>query len=113
MKKRILILALLACSPSLWAACVASTSGAWTTGGNWTGCAGAGGVPAATDAVTIGNTFSMTCNGACAASTLTTAGTGSLEIQSGGTVTVTTTVTLAGTGTLLIDGSGTDRKSVV
>jgi hypothetical protein len=110
--KRLLFILVFLCSSQLWASCVASTSGAWTTGGNWTGCAGVGGVPASTDAVTVGNTFSMTCNGACVAKTLTTAGTGSVTVQSGGTLTVSNGVTggsvvLAGTGKIEIQSGAT------
>ena len=39
---------------------IGGATGAWTTGTNWSGCAGTGGVPANTDSVSLGNGSAIT-----------------------------------------------------
>src|ERR1039458_9679592 len=120
--KRLILILMLHCSPQLWAvaynSCANISSGNWNVPASWalsatpTVC-NLVVVPGASDTATITTGFSMTVSDAEAASTLATSGSGSLEIQAGGTLTVTTTVTLAGTGTLLIDGGGTGNVGTI
>src|ERR1039458_3151421 len=120
--KRLILILMLLCSPQLWAvaynSCANISSGNWNVPASWalsatpTVC-NLVVVPGASDTATITTGFSMTVSDAEAASTLATSGSGSLEIQAGGTLTVTTTVTLAGTGTLLIDGGGTGNVGTI
>ena len=115
---------LLLSSPYSWGACVASTTGQWLTGANWTGCTGTGGIPASTDAITVGNNFTMTCSGnGCVGLTLTTAGVGNsgtncnghhcnVEVANGGSLaindtTVASAINLVGTGGLHVASGGT------
>jgi MSHA biogenesis protein MshQ len=63
----ILLLAALAggvYAPQALAVCQSAASGSWTSGSTWAGCAGPGGIPAATDAVTINATHTITVNAA-------------------------------------------------
>ena len=84
--KKLILIALLLCAPAMWGACAAVASGNWSNNATWSGCVGS--IPAATDATTIGNTFSVTCDqAACDVLKLTTAGTGSLTIATGNTFT--------------------------
>ncbi len=104
------------------AACNASTTGNWSVGGNWTGCTGAGGVPATGDTITINQGVTITVdsgNPSVAGVTIATgAGANGISISTGQTLTVNgnfaysantntvnQTVTLNGTGNLTVTGT--------
>ena len=106
------------------AACNATTTGNWSVGGNWTGCTGAGGVPAATDTITINQGVTITADSGTmtvAGLTIATgAGANGLSISTGqlvtvngnlaytaNTNTVNQTITLNGTGNLTVTGTFT------
>src|ERR1019366_9090648 len=101
--KRLILILMLLCSPQLWAvaynSCANISSGNWNVPASWalsatpTVC-NLVVVPGASDTATITTGFSMTVSDAEAASTLATSGSGSLEIQAGGTLTVTTSLRL-------------------
>ncbi len=109
------------------AACNATTTGSWNTGGNWTGCAGVGGIPAAGDDVTINSGVTITLdvatpvlNSLTVAGTLDTSAsnyavnTNNLTVNSGATFTPnSSTITLSGTsGTLWTQDSGINYSTV-
>ena len=57
------------------AQCTSNGNGNWTNGANWTGCAGPGGIPAATDNVIIdGHQITINTNQTCASLTFLSAG---------------------------------------
>ncbi len=81
--------------------CSSTGSTAWATGSTWTGtCAGASGIPAAGDTVTILNTHNVTI------ATGVSGVAGAVTVDSGGTLTITSTGTLAMSGNLLVSGTG-------
>lgn len=49
----------LAVQAAAFADCVSTGSGFWYDGGNWSGCAGPGGIPASTDAVTVATVITL------------------------------------------------------
>lgn len=87
------------------ATCAATTSGSWNTGSNWTGCSGAGGVPAAGDNITINSGVTITMNvNSPALGTITVNGT--LNTSDGTSRTLTgTTLSIGSTGTLTANAS--------
>ncbi len=102
------------------AACTATTSGNWSTGSNWTGCTGAGGVPAVGDTITINTGITITLDTAATVAgttidgTLDTSGsnfaytTGILTIDATGTFTANaSTVTLNASAGTLFTNNGT------
>lgn len=106
------------------AACNATTTGNWSVGSNWTGCTGAGGVPASTDTITINQGVTITADSGTmtvAGLTIATgAGANGLSISTGQLVTVNgnlaytanantvnQTITLNGTGSLTVTGTFT------
>jgi hypothetical protein len=56
------LLTVLGHAPQALAVCQSAASGSWNTGSTWTGCAGTGGIPAATDVVTINAHHVITVN---------------------------------------------------
>lgn len=96
------------------AACNATTTGNWSTGGNWTGCSGVGGLPASGDTVTIDSGVVITVDsGNPTVSALTiasAAGTNGLSVSTGQTLTVTNALTFAanaGTANQTVTMNGT------
>lgn len=81
------------------AACVSAADGNWSVGANWAGCAGAGGVPATTDAVQVSHNITLD----------TTTSIVSITIDSTKTLNTsgTPTLTLTGTTGTLFTNSGT------
>ena len=87
-----------------------TTGGSWVTGSNWTGCAGAGGIPATTDDVVIpaSNTNPTAPSTSTIINSLSIT-TGNLTINSGGVLIVSTDVTNTGTLSLVSTGVLTVR----
>lgn len=85
------------------------TSTAWATGSNWRGCNGTGGVPAATDTVTIqtGRTYDPSLTSSVTIAGLTVSS-GTLTMGASGALTINGNVTLSG-GTL---DAGSDTISL-
>ena len=106
MTKRLAFILVLFCAPAMWGAAISSNAGSnlnWNAGGTWVG----GVVPGSGDTVTIVTASSVIVTDTEAASTITTAGTGNIDVQSGGKITTTTTTVLAGTGGVTVEGGGT------
>jgi hypothetical protein len=112
--KWLLIVALF--SVPCWGACVfnATTNNDWMTGSNWSGCAGAGGIPASTDAITTLNGNTATCaSSSCTALSVAAAnGASEIHVLSGGTVnivgTAANTVNFSTPGnSIVVDSGGT------
>lgn len=96
------------------AACTGSTTGNWSTGGNWTGCTGAGGIPASGDTITINSGIVMTVDtGNPTVSSLaiaSTTGANGVSVSTGQLLTVTNGLSFtanAGTGTQTVTMNGT------
>jgi hypothetical protein len=102
------------------AACNAITTGNWSDGTKFSGCSGVGGVPNATDDVTINSGVTMTVNATAVANSITVAANGGagngLTFSSGITMTVTGNIAMisptanastiaVGAGILIVGGN--------
>ncbi len=110
----------------LGAACNATTSGNWSVGSNWTGCSGAGGIPASGDTITINTNVIITVDASANNPSVTSvtlanpsSGNNGITIATGQTLTITgsgtaltntanssanaQTITMQGTGNLTVN----------